>query len=376
MLRSKISHALFAIAGVITLSAGLAATPMDEQVSSTLGNGYVSTLAGIALPAKSLGTAGTGATVSVIFGHELSPHFAAEVNLNSSVFETGIDGVQDDYQNGATFDLVWKLRNRQQELFTPFVLIGIGGAYDDYYPDSRHKMSGIAEAGVGLVSSPLPNGIRFRLDGRYVRETANGGHVEPRVILGIDIPLGRVEHRVRVSEREVIHEREVIREQEVMHVPMPVPVPVHVVHDTDGDGVDDDHDRCPDTPRGLRVDAEGCVLPHQTFRLTGVNFDFNDAHLTTDATEALDRVSAAFKGQPTLRAEIAGHTDSVGDVSANLLLSQRRADTVRNYLIDRGVLRDQLEARGYGKSQLLVSPERVPADGERNRRVELRVLAR
>jgi len=90
----------------------------------------------------------------------------------------------------------------------------------------------------------------------------------------------------------------------------------------------------------------------------------------------LDLVSRAFAGQPSLKVEIAGHTDSIGSVGANLTLSQSRAEAVRDYLISRGARPDQLTARGYGKSQLLIDPEHGDRDRERNRRVELRVLAR
>jgi OOP family OmpA-OmpF porin len=117
------------------------------------------------------------------------------------------------------------------------------------------------------------------------------------------------------------------------------------------------------------------MIENQRLALQGVVFDTNTWRLTVNATTVLDLISAAFLGQPTLRAEIAGHTDSVGSVAKNQLLSQQRADAVRTYLIFKGVHPEQLTAKGYGKSQLLVAPETDAQDRERNRRVELRVLA-
>ena len=86
----------------------------------------------------------------------------------------------------------------------------------------------------------------------------------------------------------------------------------------------------------------------------------------------LDSVVPAFIGQPSLRAEVAGHTDSRGSAAYNLNLSQRRAQSVRQYLIAHGAHSEQLTARGYGKSELLIDPEKSDSDRERNRRVELR----
>jgi OOP family OmpA-OmpF porin len=125
----------------------------------------------------------------------------------------------------------------------------------------------------------------------------------------------------------------------------------------------------------MKVDGVGCVVIEQTFALQGVNFESNKALLTHSAQAQLNVVALAFAGQPSLKVEIAGHTDSVGSVAANLELSQQRAESVRAYLISRGVHPDRLVARGYGKSQLQVNPEKTNEDRERNRRVELRVVS-
>ena len=73
------------------------------------------------------------------------------------------------------------------------------------------------------------------------------------------------------------------------------------------------------------------------------------------------------------RLEIAGHTDSVGDATVNLRLSQRRADAVRKYLVKRGVAAEQIEAQGYGESQPVADNTTVKGR-EANRRIEFRVI--
>src|SRR5690606_36021183 len=128
-------------------------------------------------------------------------------------------------------------------------------------------------------------------------------------------------------------EREVVRERVVTET---VNVPAEIV-DTDGDGVPDQIDRCPGTLAGLATDNRGCAAESaQTLRLEGVNFELNSAQLTADATRILREVAEALRGEPDLRAEIAGHTDSSGADEYNLQLSQRRAEAVRDFLVSQG----------------------------------------
>jgi OOP family OmpA-OmpF porin len=332
------------------------------------GPDYLSALSGYADPSRALGTTASGFTFSGIYGHQFVPHLSIEANIQGSVFETGRNKGTDYYQNGATADMVYSFGARGAAWLTPFVLAGGGGVYDDFYPRDRAGAAAVADVGAGVVTRPLfSNGIKLRFDVRYVHDFTEGGHPERRFLGGIDIPLGRVDHQVEfVQGKTEIHEvvREVVKEVARPWV------------DSDGDGVDDEHDLCPNTPRGLRVDSQGCAIEGQTMTLSGVTFEFNKARLTPNAETILDLVSRAFAGQPSLRVEIAGHTDSIGSAASNLRLSQMRAESVRNYLIMRGARPDQLAAHGYGKSQLLINPENGEQDRERNRRVELRVLSR
>jgi OmpA-OmpF porin, OOP family len=359
-----LSVGLLLRSAVLVIALSAAAPTRADEVNE--GKDYLAVLGGYVFPPKSLGTTGSGATLSGIFGHEFATHLSVEGNLQTSTFETGVNHGTDFYQTGLTADLTYALWNRHDERWvTPFALIGIGAVDDDFHPDNR-EVTFLAEAGVGAVTKPFfSDAIRLRLEARYVRDSKDGGHAEPRISAGIEIPLGRTVRRVeylpgKTEIREVIREKEVVRQPTV---------------DSDGDGVPDDIDQCPNTPRGMKVDARGCAIENQTFRLAGVTFEFNKARLTANAQAVLDTVTLAFVGQPTLKAEIAGHTDSVGSQSANVTLSQARAEAVREYLIGKGVAPAQLIARGYGKSQLLVDPEKTDEDRERNRRVELRVLA-
>ena len=134
----------------------------------------------------------------------------------------------------------------------------------------------------------------------------------------------------------------------------------------------DNLDRCPDTPPGVAVDAFGCTRTG-SITLEGVNFELNSARLTPSSREVLDAVAADLKKYPRLRIELQGHTDSTGSDSYNLDLSQRRAEAVRDYLIEQGVSPQQLTAKGYGETEP-IADNSTAAGRAANRRVVMRVL--
>jgi OOP family OmpA-OmpF porin len=336
-------------------------TPTVRTQVGLVSSDYIAILPGYAIPDSKRGTQNNGFTMSVIYGNQFWPHWSVEGQIQGSIFETGRNHGTDFYQWGGTVDLVGTLWDRRKAAITPFVLAGIGSVYDDVYPQSNHGAGFLAEGGIGFVTKSLYDGVKLRGEGRYNHDFIHDGYNDYRITLGIEIPLGRVVERV-------------------VEVPAPAPVVIKQVEvprpwvDSDGDGVDDEHDLCPNTPKGLKVDAHGCVIPGQQIELNGVTFEFNKSRLTADAQTILDTIEPAFIGQPTLKVEIAGHTDSIGSAAANLKLSQARAESVREYLISKGAKPGQLVAKGYGKSQPLIKPEKTAADRERNRRVEFRII--
>jgi outer membrane protein OmpA-like peptidoglycan-associated protein len=147
--------------------------------------------------------------------------------------------------------------------------------------------------------------------------------------------------------------------------------------DSDGDGVFDGIDKCPDTPAGTKVDAKGCTVlfeeGRETLVLRGVNFETDSADLTASSRSILDSVAASLKEWSEVRVEVAGHTDSVGAESYNQQLSQRRAESVRDYLAGKGVDKSRMTARGYGETHPVADNKTKEGRGE-NRRVELRKI--
>jgi OOP family OmpA-OmpF porin len=153
--------------------------------------------------------------------------------------------------------------------------------------------------------------------------------------------------------------------------------------DSDGDGVYDYMDLCPDTPQGTPVDKNGCPLPRAsksaevtaagTWIYRDVQFEVNKAELRPSAYRVLDEIVELMEDQPNLRIEVQGHTDSTGARSYNQKLSERRAQSVVNYLKKEGIAANRMSAKGYGMDQPMDTNS--TAEGRaRNRRVEIKPL--
>ena len=134
--------------------------------------------------------------------------------------------------------------------------------------------------------------------------------------------------------------------------------------DSDGDGVPDNVDKCPRTPKGATVNELGCWV------CKDVNFDLNKADIKPESYKNLDEQVAFLKQNTHLIVEIQGHTDNTGTKEYNQMLSEKRANTVRDYFIERGIKKDQLIAKGYGLTMPLTSND-TKAGRAKNRRVQL-----
>lgn len=174
--------------------------------------------------------------------------------------------------------------------------------------------------------------------------------------------------------------------------------------DSDGDGVPDGLDRCPGTPAGVVVDADGCPLdddgdgvpnyldrcpgtapntrvdedgcPVNLVTLHGIKFAFDSSAISPDSSDILDQGIRAMRDNPGVRVRIVGHTDSIGSDAYNQDLSERRAWSVREYLMRHGGIDGaRMETAGAGESAPIASND--TAQGRAlNRRVEFAILNR
>jgi OOP family OmpA-OmpF porin len=145
----------------------------------------------------------------------------------------------------------------------------------------------------------------------------------------------------------------------------PAPKPVAMPMDSDKDGVPDNLDQCPNTPIGATVDARGCW----TFAAI-VLFDINKADVKSEAYPMLTEAVLILKKNPNLKVEIDGHTDSTGTAEYNLALSKRRAESVKEFFVSRGIDPQRLNTHGNGFSKPAAS-NKTKEGRAKNRRVEL-----
>lgn len=106
---------------------------------------------------------------------------------------------------------------------------------------------------------------------------------------------------------------------------------------------------------------------------SGILFATNSSTLNTDSRNSLDKFSTSLRNNPDTNIEIYGHTDSTGSDAINNPLSQRRAESVYNYLSSKGVSGVRMAAKGFGSTQPVASNSTVEGKAQ-NRRVEVYIL--
>ena len=154
--------------------------------------------------------------------------------------------------------------------------------------------------------------------------------------------------------------------------------------DNDRDRIPDVVDRCPDEPEDYDGDADedGCpdiykriVIREDRIELKQkVYFAKNKATIMSKSFDLLNEVASALSSRSKIRVRIEGHTDSVGSDSYNQKLSERRAESVRAYLISKGIDGSRMEAEGVGEARP-VEPNETRDGREKNRRVEFHIIS-
>ncbi len=153
------------------------------------------------------------------------------------------------------------------------------------------------------------------------------------------------------------------------------------IRDSDGDGILDDKDKCPkeaETKNGFE-DSDGCPdqIPEKIKKFTGVIegifFDQGKATIRKDSARVLDAAVKVLQEFPSVSMEISGHTSSEGDKAFNDKLSQDRAESVKQWLVDKGVGSDRIKTRGAGPDEP-VADNKTAGGRAKNRRIEFKIL--
>ncbi|MFO1519571.1 MAG: OmpA family protein [bacterium] len=123
-----------------------------------------------------------------------------------------------------------------------------------------------------------------------------------------------------------------------------------------------------EAPRPVKVEAKKIVIDQM------VHFDFNKYNIKKDSYQILDDVASILQKNPQIkRVKVEGNTDSIGSDAYNQKLSQRRAEAVVDYLVNKGISRARLEPVGYGKSRPIAT-NKTAAGRAQNRRTEFNVV--
>jgi OOP family OmpA-OmpF porin len=324
------------------------------------------------------------AAFTLAAGRQVHPRWDLELSLFRGHFDHDSGGRLD--LEAAGLDVLHVFR--RDAMLAPYALVGLGAQRAESSSNDS-STDGYADAGFGLLttfrrSRETGAALSLRFDARARYDRAEGEeHVDYLLGLGLRYAFGSTRARPAVA-------------------PVPAAVPAAPA-DEDRDGVLDRNDRCPGTvqgrtvgadgcepdldadddsvannvdacpgtPRGTRTDARGCEL-RQEIRLPLVTFEYGSDRLKAEASTTLDDAVATLRLNPDVRVEVAGYTDARGSDAYNLDLSQRRAEAVRRYLIEKGVT-NVLTARGYGESEP-IADNTTEAGRAENRRVVLRIL--
>ena len=151
--------------------------------------------------------------------------------------------------------------------------------------------------------------------------------------------------------------------------------------DNDGDGIPDTLDKCPNEPETFNnyKDDDGCPdeVPAEVKKFTGViegiNFKTGSAEILAGSYVLLDRAVKVLQDYPDVNLEISGHTDSRGKADYNRDLSQRRADSVKTYFVQRGIASARLQSIGYGLTRP-IADNKTSSGRATNRRTEFRLI--
>lgn len=266
-------------------------------------------------------------------GLDFSPEDSAGSALNTEVFDFNAQ-LHYKFNNGYIL--------KEEARVSPFLFAGAGVI--------RSK------EGTGAVI-PLGGGINFRVDEIFSIQWRTAYKLTTREEYNFfQHMLGFVWHLDGAGEKKVKEEKP---------------------KDSDGDGIADMFDKCPNVP-GIEAN-NGCPEVDQETQeilglaLEGIQFETAKDVLKAESYPILDRVVEILEKHPEYNMAIEGHTDSQGDDASNLDLSKRRAKTAMDYIVSKGIDANRLSSEGFGETRP-VDTNDTAAGRAKNRRVEFRIV--
>lgn len=256
---------------------------------------------------------------------------------------------------------------------TPFAKAGMG--YEWYTNTHPTDFDGlILDAGMGLKAD-LTKHIALKLEGLYLykmnRNGVDGSNGEVHnvaALAGLTFSFDENAAPVVAAVAAPVVAAVVAEEPKPAPKPTPViaaPVAPTCPIDSDKDGVFDPQDKCPNTPAGFKVDAQGCPLTATLH----VNFKTDSAKIKLNGDREVDAFAEFLKESPAYNAIIVGHTDSTASEAYNQKLSEKRANAVKEILIKDGISADRLTTSGKGETSPIAT-NKTKEGRALNRRIE------
>lgn len=322
-----------------------------------------------------------GAAVGLGLGFNITPEWGIEADLRYTPTESTVSGADLDLDVWS-FGLSGLYHFQPAADLNPYLAVGLGGMVYDFEDTSRDDEDFMGYWGGGFkyalcdyaaLRLDLRHILDFRSDNRGRNDDSSSRH-HLSAMLGVAFQFGG------------FSSQPVPVRQAAAPVEQVTPAPATLL-DSDHDGVPDDRDACPDTPQKTRVDARGCAerpeqpeqpeQPKQPASLTlNLQFDLDQARITDAHASELSLAADFIARHANYDIVVAGHTDDQGEAAYNRQLAQRRAENVRQALIDGyDIAPQRIRAIGYGEIKPIAS--NATAEGRAaNRRVEINVLSR
>lgn len=313
-----------------------------------------------------------GITSGINLGYSITKNWAVEGSINY------IDSDRKDFKDSEVSGYLYKLDALYNITsfgkLVPYLAVGVGGITLDPSRGSSEN-DFLFNYGAGLKYF-LTDDIALRGDVRHVLPYGSLGKDESQnnllCTVGVSFLFGGEKEKPKVEETpkaeeppKAVEEPAQVEEQPKEEEPPKAVEPPRT--DSDGDGVYDDLDKCPNTPKGATVDSRGCWI------LEGVYFDTEKWNIVSQYFPILDNVVGIIKKNPDMKLEVQGHTDIRGTEKYNQKLSENRAKSVLEYIAGKGIDREKLTAKGFGYS-VPAAPNDTAEGMSKNRRVELKPI--
>jgi len=397
---------------LLSIALGVLGTASTGFAADDTGAWYVSPMVQWTLLHKDR-KANDDAGFQVGIGKNFAPNWAAEINLSRSSFDGPNQGRL--RLNQFSVDLLRKFNFPPDSRIQPYLLGGVGGIDDGLTSGGNtHTFAGELGGGVLWAFGHQDGAKRLllRTEAKYRKEfgsTAYGASDPADTVFGVGLqylfgaPTAAPVAAAPVAPAPVDSDGDSVpddrdrcpgtsagakvdsngcefdsdgdgvvdRLDQCPDTPKGTPVnSVGCPLDSDGDGVIDSQDQCPNTPKGDKVDVHGCTIKGE-IALKGVNFNTDSAVLLSESAAVLNDAVATLKKYPEFVVEVDGHTDNRGSAKHNLVLSQKRAESVEAYLKEHGVI-NKLTAKGFGKASP-IADNKTDAGRLENRRVTLKI---